>query len=189
MLADARRAHHRAQPSFGGLWRHHRNVTGYPGYNCVIGIDNATIGTILKDNGYATSWFGKNHNTPDYQYSTAGPFDQWPTGMGFDYFYGFMGGEPTSGSRSCSATPRRSIPWRDQPGWNLITGMADDAIQYLNELNASAPDKPFFLYYVPGGTHAPHHPTPNGSPSSRASSTWVGTRCASRSSPTRSGSV
>ncbi len=67
--------------------------TGYPGYNSVITKDKATIGTILKDNGYATSWFGKNHNTPSFQASQAGPFDQWPIGMGFDYFYGFMGGE------------------------------------------------------------------------------------------------
>ena len=68
-------------------------ATGYPGYDSIIGKDNATIGTILKENGYATSWFGKNHNTPTYQYSLAGPFDQWPSGMGFEYFYGFMGGE------------------------------------------------------------------------------------------------
>jgi Sulfatase len=67
--------------------------TGFPGYDSVIGEDSATIGEILKDNGYATSWFGKDHNTPTYQYSTAGPFDQWPSGMGFEYFYGFMGGE------------------------------------------------------------------------------------------------
>ena len=60
--------------------------TGFPGYNSLIGKDSATIGEILKDNGYATSWFGKNHNTPTYQYSTAGPFDQWPSGMGFEYF-------------------------------------------------------------------------------------------------------
>src|SRR5262245_6685666 len=65
--------------------------TGYPGYDSVIGPESATIGTILKQNGYATSWFGKNHNTPSYQYSAAGPYDQWPSGMGFDYFYGFMG--------------------------------------------------------------------------------------------------
>src|SRR5271169_3008254 len=67
--------------------------TGYPGYDSVIGPESATIGEILKENGYATAWFGKNHNTPDYQYSSAGPFDQWPSGMGFDYFYGFLGGE------------------------------------------------------------------------------------------------
>jgi len=68
-------------------------ATGYPGYDSIIGPESATIGTILKQNGYATSWFGKNHNTPSYQYSAAGPFNQWPIGMGFDYFYGFMGGE------------------------------------------------------------------------------------------------
>ena len=67
--------------------------TGFPGYDSIIGPEDATIGRILKDNGYATSWFGKNHNTPDFQYTVAGPFDQWPSGMGFDYFYGFMGGE------------------------------------------------------------------------------------------------
>ena len=68
-------------------------ATGFPGYDSVIGVDNATIGRILRDNGYATSWFGKNHNTPSYQASQVGPFDQWPTGMGFDYFYGFVGGD------------------------------------------------------------------------------------------------
>src|SRR3954453_7712017 len=62
--------------------------TGYPGYNSIIGPESATVGTILRDNGFATSWFGKNHNTPTYQYSAAGPFDLWPVGMGFDYFYG-----------------------------------------------------------------------------------------------------
>jgi hypothetical protein len=67
--------------------------TGYPGYDSIITKDNGTIGTILRENGYATSWFGKNHNTPSFQYTVAGPFDQWPLGMGFDYFYGFMGGE------------------------------------------------------------------------------------------------
>jgi arylsulfatase A-like enzyme len=67
--------------------------TGFPGYDSIIGPENATIGTILRDNGYATSWFGKNHNTPGFQYSVSGPFDQWPSGMGFEYFYGFMGGE------------------------------------------------------------------------------------------------
>ena len=134
-------------------------ATGYPGYDAIIGVDNATIGAILKDNGYATSWFGKNHNTPDYQYSTAGPFGQWPTGMGFDYFYGFMGGETDQWTPFLFRNTTQIFPWRDQPGYNMITGMADDAIQYLKELNAAAPDKPFLLYYVPGGSHAPHQPT------------------------------
>ena len=134
-------------------------ATGFPGYDFIIGVDNATIGQILKDNGYATSWFGKNHNTPDYQYSAAGPFDQWPTGMGFDYFYGFMGGETDQWTPFLFRNTTQIFPWRDKPGYNMITGMADDAIDYLHQLDASAPDKPFFLYYVPGGTHAPHQPT------------------------------
>jgi arylsulfatase A-like enzyme len=135
-------------------------ATGYPGYDSIIGVDNATIGEILKENGYATSWFGKNHNTPDYQYSTAGPFGQWPTGMGFEYFYGFMGGETDQWTPFLFRNTTQIFPWRDQPGYNMITGMADDALQYLKQLNTAAPDKPFFLYYVPGGSHAPHQPTP-----------------------------
>ena len=135
-------------------------ATGYPGYNSIIGPDSATIGRILQDNGYDTSWFGKNHNTPDYQYSTAGPFDQWPSGMGFNYFYGFMGGETDQWTPWLFRDHTQIFPWRDQPGYNLITGMADDAIRHLREVNAAAPDKPFFVYYVPGGTHAPHQPTP-----------------------------
>ena len=135
-------------------------ATGYPGYDSIIGIENATIGEILKENGFATSWFGKNHNTPDYQYSTAGPFNQWPTGMGFDYFYGFMGGETDQWTPFLYRNTTQIFPWRDEPGYYMITGMADDAIDYLKQLNAAAPDKPFLLYYVPGATHAPHQPTP-----------------------------
>jgi arylsulfatase A-like enzyme len=134
-------------------------ATGYPGYDSIIGVDNGTIGAILQQNGYATSWFGKEHNTPDFLYSMAGPFDQWPVGMGFDYFYGFMGGETDQWTPFLFRNQTQIFPWRDQPGFNLITGMADDAINYLHELNAAAPDKPFFCYYVPGGTHAPHQPT------------------------------
>ncbi len=132
--------------------------TGYPGYDSEIGLDNASIGAILKNNGYATSWFGKNHNTPSYQYSQAGPFDQWPTGMGFDYFYGFMGGESDQWEPYLYRNTTAVFPWLDKTGYNLITDMADDAIDHMRQLNASAPDKPFFVYYVPGATHAPHQP-------------------------------
>jgi len=135
--------------------------TGYPGYNSVITKDKATIGTILKTNGYATSWFGKNHNTPAFQTTQLGPFDQWPIGMGFEYFYGFMGGETSQWEPGNLVRNTTQIyPNVGHPGWNLITAMADDAINYLNETNALDPNKPFFLYYAPGGTHAPHHPTP-----------------------------
>ena len=134
--------------------------TGYPGYDAVIEKNSATVGEILKENGYATSWFGKNHNTPAEQYSQAGPFDQWPTGMGFDYFYGFMGGETDQWTPWLFQNTTQIFPWLGHPGYNLITDMADQAIKYLKDLNAAAPDKPFFLYYVPGGSHAPHQPTP-----------------------------
>jgi arylsulfatase A-like enzyme len=133
--------------------------TGYPGYDSVIGPESATIGEILKENGYATSWFGKNHNTPTYQYSTAGPFDQWPIGMGFEYFYGFMGGETDQWTPYLFRNTTQVFPWVGKTGYNLTTDLADDAIKYMNELNAAAPEKPFFLYYVPGGTHSPHQPT------------------------------
>ena len=133
--------------------------TGFPGYDSVIGQDNATIGRVLKDNGYATSWFGKNHNTPAYQYTIAGPFDQWPSGMGFDYFYGFMGGETDQWTPYLFQNNRQIFPWLNKPGYNLTTDMADEAISYLKGLQAAAPDKPFFVYYVPGGSHSPHQPT------------------------------
>ena len=134
-------------------------ATGYPGYDSIIGPENATIGRVLSDNGYATSWFGKNHNTPSFQYSAAGPFDQWPSGMGFQYFYGFMGGETDQWTPYLFRDHTPVYPWIGKPGYNLVTDMADDAIRYMKELNASAPDKPFFVYYVPGATHDPHQPT------------------------------
>jgi len=136
-------------------------ATGFPGYDSFIPKDKATIGRILKDNGYRTSWFGKNHNTPSFQASQDGPFDQWPIGMGFEYFYGFMGGDTNQwepGNLVRNTTP--IYPFVGNPGYNLTTAMADEAIDYMNRISALSPDQPFFVYYVPGGTHAPHHPTP-----------------------------
>ena len=132
--------------------------TGYPGYDSIIGVESGTVGTILRDNGYATSWFGKNHNTPAFQLSVAGPFDQWPSGMGFDYFYGFMGGETDQWTPYLFRDHTQIFPWLGKPGYNLTTDMADEAINYMKQLNAAAPDKPFFVYYVPGGSHSPHNP-------------------------------
>jgi arylsulfatase A-like enzyme len=133
--------------------------TGYPGYDSLIGPENATIGTILRDNGYATSWFGKDHNIPGFQYSAAGPFDQWPVGLGFQYFYGFLGGETDQWTPYLYRNTTPVYPWIGKPGYNFTTDMADDAIKYMSGLNAAAPDKPFFVYYVPGGSHSPHQPT------------------------------
>ena len=135
-------------------------ATGFPGYNSIITKDKATIGRILRDNGYATSWFGKDHNTPVYTASRLGPFDQWPLGMGFDYFYGFVGGDANQWEPNLFRNMTQIYPFRGQEGkWNLVTGMADDAIDYLTQMNQIDPSKKFFCYYVPGATHAPHHPT------------------------------
>ena len=135
-------------------------ATGFPGYDSIIRKDTGTIGEILKENGYATAWFGKDHNTPFYQASQAGPFDQWPIGMGFEYFCGFIGGDTSQWEPNLFRNITAIYPFQGHPGWNLTTAMADDAIQYMKQLKEIAPDKPFFVYYVPGGTHAPHHPTP-----------------------------
>ena len=133
--------------------------TGFPGYNSIIAKDKATIGRILLDNGYATSWFGKDHNTPAFAASQVGPFDQWPTGMGFEYFYGFVGGDANQWQPNLFRNTTQIYPFEGKPGWNLITGMADDAIEYIYRIHQTSPDKPFFIKYAPGATHAPHHPT------------------------------
>ncbi|MEZ5460858.1 MAG: arylsulfatase [Dokdonella sp.] len=133
--------------------------TGFPGYNSIIAEDKATIGRILLDNGYATSWFGKDHNVPAFAASQVGPFDQWPIGMGFEYFYGFVGGDANQWQPNLFRNTTQIYPFEGKPGWNLVTGMADDAIEHLNMINQTQPDKPFFVKYAPGATHAPHHPT------------------------------
>jgi arylsulfatase len=134
--------------------------TGYPGYNSFIERNTATIGRILKDHGYRTSWFGKDHNVPAFQASQAGPFDQWPVGMGFEYFYGFIGGDSSQWQPNLFRNTSPIYPYVGKDGWNLTTAQADDAIDHMKRIDAVAPDEPFFVYYVPGGTHAPHHPTP-----------------------------
>ena len=149
------RNHHSV--GFGALTE---QSTGYPGYDAIIGRDNACIGEILKENGYATSFFGKNHNTPEYEYSLSGPFEQWPSGMGFDYFYGFMGGETDQYRPWLFRDHTQIFPWNENPDYNLTTAMADEAINHIRGLNAVAPDQPFFVYYAAGGSHSPHQPTP-----------------------------
>ncbi len=135
-------------------------ATGFPGYDSFMTRDKATIGRILKDHGYWTSWFGKDHNTPEFQASQAGPFDQWPIGLGFDYFYGFVGGDADQWTPNLFRNTTPIYPYQGRPGWNLVTAMADDAIDYLKRITAVNPDQPFFIYYVPGALHAPHQPTP-----------------------------
>ena len=148
------RNHHSA--GFGVI---SEQATGFPGYNSIIAKDKATIGRILLDNGYATAWFGKDHNTPAFAASQVGPFDQWPTGMGFEYFYGFVGGDANQWQPNLFRDTTQIYPFTGKPGWNLVTAMADDAIDYMTMLNQTNPAKPFFIKYAPGATHAPHHPT------------------------------
>jgi arylsulfatase len=134
--------------------------TGFPGYNSIIERDKATIGRLLKDNGYSTAWFGKDHNVPAFQASQLGPFDQWPTGMGFEYFYGFVGGDANQWQPNLFRNTTQIYPFKGKEGkWNLITGMADDAIDYMTRMHQIDPSKPLFIKYAPGATHAPHHPT------------------------------
>ena len=113
--------------------------TGFPGYNSIIAKDKATIGRILKDNGFATSWFGKDHNTPTFQASQVGPFDQWPIGMGFEYFYGFVGGDTSQWQPNLFRNTTAIYPYVGHSGWNLTTAEADDAIAVVEP---TQPDRP-----------------------------------------------
>jgi len=143
---------------------HHTNAsgvitefgTGYPGYNTLMSKSSGTVGEILKQNGYNTSWFGKNHNVPDWQSSQAGPFDLWPTGLGFEYFYGFIGGD-TDQWHPAIFDGTKPVEASNNPKYHLDADLADHAIAWIRQQNSLAPDKPFFAYYAPGLTHAPHH--------------------------------
>lgn len=129
--------------------------TGYPGYGAHIGPDTATIAQTLKLNGYNTAMFGKHHNVPSGEDSAAGPFDQWPTGLGFDYYYGFIGGDADQWNPSLYRGTSR-LPDQSEPAILLDRRLADDAISWVHNQKAAAPDKPFFIYYAPGSMHAPH---------------------------------
>lgn len=131
--------------------------TGYPGYNTLMPKSCGSIGEVLRQNGYNTSWYGKNHNVPDWQGSQAGPFDLWPTGLGFEYFYGFIGGDTNQWHPALFENTRPTEPPHNDPTYILDRDLADHAIAWIREQHSLAPDKPFFAYYVPGSAHAPHH--------------------------------
>ncbi len=135
---------------------------GYPGYDSVMPKSCGTIAEVLRQNGYNTAWFGKNHNVPAWQSSAAGPFDLWPTGLGFEYFYGFIGGDvnqwdPTIFENTVPVEPKASLTGKAREDYHLDSDLADHAIHWIQSQQALAPDRPFFAYYVPGATHAPHH--------------------------------
>src|SRR5262245_38934372 len=134
-------------------------ATGAPGYCSVLRNTASPLARTLKLNGYATAQFGKCHEVPVWQTSPAGPFDAWPTGGGgFEYFYGFIGGEASQWYPSLyeGTTPVEPSKTPEE-GYHLMADMTDKAIAWVGQQKALMPDKPFFMYFAPGATHAPHH--------------------------------
>jgi arylsulfatase A-like enzyme len=148
------RNHHSA--GMGGITE---IATGAPGYCSVLPNTMSPLAKTLKLNGYNTAQFGKCHEVPVWQTSPAGPFDAWPTGGGgFEYFYGFLGGEanqwyPTLFSGTTPVEPDKS----PEEGYHLVDDMTTKAMNWISQQKSLAPDKPFFVYFAPGATHAPHH--------------------------------
>lgn len=146
------RNHHVSGNGFLAEW-----ATGYSSYNTLMKRSTATVGKTMKYNGVNTAWFGKNHNTPDWETSAAGPFDRWPTGLGFDYFYGFNAGET---DQFYPVLFENTVPVEayktPEEGYHFMTDMTDRAISWLQLQKSISPEKPVFLYFAPGAAHAPH---------------------------------
>jgi len=131
-------------------------ATGYDGYTGMIPRSAGTVGEVLRQYGYATAWFGKNHNTPDWETSLNGPFDHWPSGLGFDYFYGFMGGDMDQWQPTLYEN-HNLVPASTDPNYLLTTDLTNKAITWLRRVRSIDATKPYFLYMATGATHAPHH--------------------------------
>ena len=148
------RNHHSA--GMGGITE---IATGAPGYSSVLPNSMSPLAKTLKLNGYSTAQFGKCHEVPVWEASPVGPFDAWPTGGGgFEYFYGFLGGEanqwyPTLYEGTTPVEPEKT----PEEGYHLMDDMTEKAMAWMSQQKALAPDKPFFVYFAPGATHAPHH--------------------------------
>jgi len=134
-------------------------ATGSPGYNSILPNTCSPLARTLKLNGYSTAQFGKCHEVPVWETSPAGPFDAWPTGGGgFEYFYGFIGGEAHQWYPSLyEGTTPVELKKTPEEGYHLVPDMTDKAINWIGQQKALMPDKPFFVYFAPGATHAPHH--------------------------------
>ncbi len=134
-------------------------ATGAPGYSSVRPNSKAPLAMTLKLNGYSTAHFGKCHEVPVWQTSPAGPFDAWPTGgNGFEYFYGFIGGEANQWYPTLyEGTTPVEIKKTPEEGYHFMPDMTDKAIKWIGQQKSLMPDKPFFMYFAPGATHAPHH--------------------------------
>ncbi|MCB2061469.1 MAG: sulfatase-like hydrolase/transferase, partial [Novosphingobium sp.] len=127
----------------------------YPGYDSRIQPDTASVAQILRLNGYSTAMFGKHHNIPGHERSEAGPFNAWPTGIGFEYFYGFPYGDSDQFSPIMYRGIQRA-PQSETDGRMVDKMLADDIIRYVHNQKAGNPGKPFLIYLAPGSTHAPH---------------------------------
>ena len=148
------RNHHSA--GMGGITE---IATGAPGYCSVLPNSMSPLARTLKLNGYSTAQFGKCHEVPVWQTSPAGPYDAWPTGGGgFEYFYGFIGGEANQWYPTLyEGTTPVEVKKTPEEGYHLMDDMTDKALNWIGQQKALAPDKPFFIYFAPGATHAPHH--------------------------------
>lgn len=148
------RNHHAV--GFGGLAN---RASGFPGYNSLWRRSTVSIADVLRCAGYATAAFGKWHNTPIWEINPVGPFDRWPTRLGFEYFYGFNSGaenhwEPVSLYRNTTPIEARITP---EQGYHLTTDITDEAIGWLKMFQSLSPEKPYFLYFATGAVHSPHH--------------------------------
>lgn len=132
-------------------------ATAFSGYNTMIPKSAATIAQVLQGNGYSTACYGKWHNTPVWEVSPAGPFDRWPTSLGFDEFYGFMAGEANQFFPGLyhGTTPIERPEHVEN--YHLTTDMVDKSLQWMMRQKVASPDRPFFVYFAPGATHSPHH--------------------------------
>ena len=152
-------------------------ATSAPGQSSLRSNTKAPLAMTLKLNGYSTAQFGKCHEVPVWQSSPMGPFDMWPSGGGgFEYFYGFIGARTTSGIRpSTRVSTRSSLQKTPEEGYHLTEDLADHAIDWVRSQKALVPDKPFFMYFAPGATHAPHHVPQEWADKYKGSSPRVGT--------------
>jgi arylsulfatase len=133
-------------------------ATSAPGYNSIRPNTCAPLAETLKLNGYSTAQFGKCHEVPVWETSPMGPFDHWPTGSGFEYFYGFLGGETNQYYPGIYEGTKPIEPEKTpEEGYHFTEDMTDKAINWIRQQKALMPDKPFFIYFAPGATHAPHH--------------------------------
>ncbi|HEY7064562.1 MAG TPA: arylsulfatase [Chloroflexota bacterium] len=133
-------------------------ATSAPGYNSLRPNTCAPLAEVLKLNGYSTAQFGKCHEVPVFESSPIGPFDHWPTGSGFEHFYGFIGGETNQYYPPLyDGTTPIETPKTPEEGYHLMEDLADQAIGWVRQQKSLAPDKPFFVYFAPGATHMPHH--------------------------------